>query len=130
MNGWGDDDVTNDPGHPAVESHDADVDGFHAVVTSASHSVGGEETTDAFRLRDESDVFAQLCDGSHHAVVGADPVADRSRQMSTKGKRNGSWAWAFGRCGESAGSFLTFFKTLINGDARFSYLSWKLVIIC
>ena len=71
----GDDDVPEGPGHPAVESRDAIVDGFHAVVASASHGVGGEEATDAFRLGDESDVFAQLCDGSHHAVVGADPVA-------------------------------------------------------
>ena len=71
----GDDDVTEDPGHLAVESRDADVDGFHAVVACASRNVGGEETTEAFRLGGESDVFAQLCDGSHHAVVGAGPVA-------------------------------------------------------
>ena len=44
-------------------------------MASTSHGVGGEEATDAFRLDAESDVFAQLCDGSHHAVVGADPVA-------------------------------------------------------
>jgi len=71
----GDDDVTEGPGHLAVESHDADVDGFRAVVACASRDVGGEETTEAFRLDAESNVFAQLCDGLHHAVVGEDPVA-------------------------------------------------------
>ena len=71
----GDDDVTEDPGHRAVESRDADVNGFHAVLVCASHNVAGEDAPEAFRHGDESDVFAQLCDGSHHAVVGADPVA-------------------------------------------------------
>ena len=71
----GDDDVPEGPGHPAVKSRDADVDGFIAFVASTSHGVGGEEATDAFRLDAESDVFAQLCDRLHHAVVGLDPVA-------------------------------------------------------
>ena len=70
----GDDDVTEDPGHRAVESRDADVHGFRAGVASASLGVLGEEASETFRLGDESDVFTQLCDGTHHAVVGADPV--------------------------------------------------------
>jgi len=71
----GDDDVTEDPRHRGVKSRDADVDCFGSVVPRTALGFVGEEATGAFNLDGESDVSAQLFDSTHHAVVGADPVA-------------------------------------------------------